>query len=214
MLDIDAMICRMGKISNNLEKHGEEDVPEFNIPLEGLMLTPEQLNAFTGDAHCDRSWFNNKRGLKEPMPWCAKNSITHNERYDCATITMVFRDEEEQIEFKDCRLDKITLAPQLGGLTRVDLTLQLTPGLGRENLLLQGYQRREITISIADAKVALKKKDRQQALPLEATDGAPKPQDDEAQQRDADRQLAEAAKGLAPKKRGRKPKSNGEARAH
>lgn len=203
MLSIEDMHCMMGKISNNLECHGEQEITEFSIPITGIMLTAQEVNAFLEDPYADRSFFNNKRELQEPMPWCSKTSITLNDRYDGAIATITVSGDQE-IEFKDARLNKITLTPKLGGLTQMDFQLQIAPGLGRENLLLQEHQNREIVLCIADAKIALKKKGRQKELPLQQPETIPSEGDnydhDEAdriaQRNDAERQLGEALRGL------------------
>src|ERR1700752_4859174 len=130
MLNLDSVVCRLGKISNNLEKHRDADVTEFNIPVKGIMLTAEQLNAFTGDPHCDRSWFNTRGTLKEPMPWWAHGNFAIEDRFDADVCTItVSGDREIEFEAEEgdedgeglpaCSISKIQLAPQVGGLTEM-----------------------------------------------------------------------------------------------
>jgi hypothetical protein len=162
----------MGKISNNLEKHGDQDVPAFSIPITGLMLSKEQLCTLMRDKFVHQSWYNNKRDLQEPMDWCKNVTIKLDEHYDGATVAFKLQDDTV-LEFQNCKLGNIIPNATLGGLTAVDLQIQLIPGLERENLLLQEYQNREIKLSVSGAKVALKKGSKQQELKLPPAEQRP-----------------------------------------
>jgi hypothetical protein len=171
MLKLEKVICRLGKISNNLEKHGDEDVTEFNIPISGVLLTAKQLNDFMDDPHCDRAWFNTKGSLKEPMPWWQRGEFSVSESLEAEACTIIVSGDQE-IEFEaegklpGCKISRITLAPQVGGMTEVCFQLQVRPGIGRENLLLQEHQNREVRLTIAKSRVALKR-GKQQNLALD-----------------------------------------------
>lgn len=172
MLNLDAVICRLGKISNNLEKHGDEDVTEFNLPVSGVMLSAAELNAFIGDPHCDRSWFNTRGSIREPMPWWARGAFKLDDKLDAAICTIkVSGDRELEFEPKKelpaCSISKIRLRPQVGGMTEMSFQLQVRPGIGTENLLLQEHQNREVRLTISKSEVA-RARGKQQELPLPA----------------------------------------------
>lgn len=172
MLNLDAVICRLGKISNNLEKHGDEDVTEFNIPVQGVLIPAGQLNALICDPHCDRSWFNTRGSIREPMPWWSKGAFRLDDKFEAGVCTITVSGDRE-LEFKPekelpaCRISKIRLRPQVGGMTEVSFQLQVRPGIGQENLLLQEHQNREIRLTISKSEIA-RARGKQEELPLPA----------------------------------------------
>lgn len=160
-----AALCKIGKISNNLEKHGTEDVTEFNLPVFALVLDGEKLGQLYGDPYTERGWFNINGEHREPMNWArAASPLTSDAVFDNIEATIKLPSDEE-LEFSNCRAKDFKFTPVVGG-TDVEFKLQLCPGLGRENLLLQEYQNHEVRLSIDDAKVAVKKKTKQGELPL------------------------------------------------
>lgn len=170
MFAIDHAHCQMGKISNNLEKHGEEDVPAWTIPIVGVMVDAVTLCTLLHDPFGSDAFFmRGKDGVMEPRAWTTHaNPIALTEAYDGMATKIVMGDEFA--DFDRCRLKELTLGRFFqGGMTQVDLKLQLEPGLARENLVLQEYQNQPIVLTVEDAKVAAKKKLRQQELPLVVT---------------------------------------------
>lgn len=162
MLKLDNVICRLGKIANNLERHGDEDVPEFNIPVSGVLLNAKQLNEFMADPHCDRAWFNTKGSLKEPMPWWKRGSFSVKESLEANACTIKVSGDVEitfevEKELPACRISKISLEPQVGGMTELCFQLQVRPGINKNNLLLQEHQNREVRLTISKSHVALKR---------------------------------------------------------
>lgn len=173
---IDKAHCQMGKISNNLEKHGEEDVLAWTIPITGVLLYAHQLEVLLHDPRGSEAFFaRTKDDLLEARPWTTyADPVALTEAYDGMAIAMTLGDEV--IEFDRCRIKDITLGRFFqGGVTHVDFKLQIAPGLDRENLLLQEYQNKPIVLTIETAKVAAKKKLKQtdwltQAAPPEEAD--------------------------------------------
>ena len=209
MLKLDAMICRFGKISNNLECHGDDYVTEFNIPVSGVMLTAEQLNDFIGDPYCDKSWFNTtKAKLKEPMAWWERGDFRLKDSLEADACTVkVSGDRQLEFERKDelpaCRISRMTLRPQVGGMTELSFQLQVRPGIGKTNLILQEHQNREVRLTVGDAKLVTKSK--QQALPLGAAEDGDDSEKPDAGDGDA---FAAAAKAQVDAfKRGRRRKN-------
>lgn len=172
MLTITDQICRMGKYSNNLEKHGEEDVPTWAVPFTAVMLSTEQINTLFADPHADRALFNtNKQNLKEPMPWLSKCSLDYADKFEGATVTMTLSGDRE-LEFSGCPVKVLSLQPRVGGLTESELQVQVHPDR-KQLVLIHEHQNREVKLSISDAKVALKKKSTQQELALVSDVTAP-----------------------------------------
>lgn len=204
---IENAICKMGKISINLEKHGEEEVIVFAIPVTGAMLpadldSDDPANLIAGDPHFTRSVFNDNKGFLEPMPW-VRSPIRIPEKYEGAQVSIKLP-SDEVLEFEGARIGNIETMPMAGGMVSVDFQVQLHPELDRVNLLLQEYQHHEIGISVLDAKVALKKSKKQKELPLQQPGveqrelaRSSEAELEAARQRDeTERQLGEALRGL------------------
>lgn len=169
--EIEDALCELGKISNNLESHGDEQVVVFAIPVTGAMLpvamtAEDPVNAIAGDPYFTRSVFNDKAGFYEPMKW-VREAIPFPENYDKATVRIELPGDEV-LDFIDSRIGKISLMPTAGGLIEVCFQIQIKPDLERESQLLLEYQgHKNIKITVLDAKIALKKGGKQQQLPLQ-----------------------------------------------
>lgn len=181
-LKLEGKTCRLGKISNNLERAGEDYITGFTIPFSDLMLTKAELNTLMRDKDCHASWFNAASGGKavEPMPWWGGVPFYLDETFE-ADKAMVTVSGDNDLEFEakgdpkedDYRpasiISKLTLRPQVGGMTEVRGSIYLRPGIGKTNLALQNHQHREVKLTL-QAKVQEADK-RQPQLPLnEGTD--------------------------------------------
>jgi hypothetical protein len=166
MFAINRATCTMGKISNNLETHGDEDVPAWTIPLVGILIDAHTLEELLHDCHASEGFFKrNADGQLEPRPWVTyAEPIALTEAYDGLATSIKFGDE--LIEFDRCRLKDLTLGRFFPGAAQLDCKLQLYPGLDHANLVLQAMQNHPIVLTIESAKVAAKKKLKQQELPL------------------------------------------------
>ena len=192
ILRLDTKLCRMGKISNNLEKHGGDHVTAFTIPIAELMLTKAELmltkaelNAFMRDKFCYQSWYDTTKGNQaaEPMPWWGGESFYVSETFeaDAGTITVSgdkacdFASEGDPKD-DDYRaaivVSKIKLTPRTGGLTELTCSIYLRPGVGKTNLALQDHQHREVKLTLVDAKVA-ERDSKQPQLPIGEPGEAP-----------------------------------------
>lgn len=178
---IDKAQCQMGKYSNNLEKHGEEDVLAWTIPIVGVLLYAHQLEVLLHDSHGSEAFFvRAKDDLLEARPWTTyADPVSLTEAYDGVAVEMKLG--EEVISFERCRIKDLTLGRFFqGGVTQVDFKLQIAPGLDRVNLLMQEYQNKPVVLTIESAKVAAKKKLKQtdwltQAAPATPEGDAGKP---------------------------------------
>lgn len=180
VLNLTGKICRLGKFSNNTEYHGDDWEGAFTFPLTGLMLSKDELNTFLRDKHAHASWFNTNGSLAEPMPWWNGESFRVSGAFEAEGLELLvsggrslqFAADEPGPEVEEdtgrpaCVLSKITLTPQVGGLTELTAHLTLRPGLGKDNLLLQEHQHREIKLTLQDARA--RSKDKQPELPLGA----------------------------------------------
>lgn len=172
MLNIAATHAIIGKIANNIENHGEEEVTAFDIPVTGILMDRPQINALLGESTADRVLFNTKRGggvepsLKCFAPFVLKDS------YDGATVSFKFGEgAKDQFTLKDCKVKGVTLEPQNGGNTVIDLKLRVRPENDKQILALLGHQNRECTLTIAEAKVATNAAAKKQMDMLDGGDG-------------------------------------------
>ncbi|MGH8259392.1 MAG: hypothetical protein ACREUG_06840 [Steroidobacteraceae bacterium] len=166
------------------------DATLFTLPLEGIPLSREQLNAYVGP-YTFESWFNQdaKTKLWSPMPWVGrlpKGEIALEDEFesDGAEIivsgnkTLVFEADEETDAEEDgepsapVRVTAIRLKPQVGGITLMSLHLQVRPGLGTKNLALQEHQYRTVSVTLGNTAL-IERKGKQQALNFGEEGAAP-----------------------------------------
>lgn len=189
----------LGKISNNLEKHGEDDVTAFTLPFDECALEPDELRVIFGDKYVDRCLFNKTAKAEAPCAWLsAVEPLKLREKYHEAVMLLTVSGDRE-LEFHDVVLSEmsITFDPKYGAVGILSGKLYLRPGIGKENLILQEHQNRRVKATITNATVMLKAKSKQQELALE-------PRKDDGEQPDAD-----AANGEEKPRRGRKKRGNG-----
>lgn len=157
--------AQMGKISNNLEKHGEDElITGFTLPLE-LSIPRPQLVVLMGKDFDASAW----KADNTPADWLRRLLPIElmGEVYVGVAAALVLNEEVAELEFADCRVTHVTLlafAP--GGITRVSCHLYLRPGIGDENLLLQEYQGKEIAVQLTSGKLRVKADKAQQQLPF------------------------------------------------
>jgi hypothetical protein len=182
LLKLEDKVCRFGKISNNLEKHGDDWVTAFTIPVSGLMLTKEELNQFMRDKYCHAAWFDTKAGMTQPQGWWGEEFFPISQSFEAEGLTIIVsgdrtlefeaeeaedQDDEDDVGRPACEITKIRLTPQVGGHTEMAFSLSLRPDVGKKNLMLQEHQHREVKITLVDAK-ASEKNARQGQLPMGA----------------------------------------------
>lgn len=207
--------CLMGKFSNNLVLQENEDDPDdegdevavWTFPFTGIMLTDELLNALYQDAYTHRAWYVTKKGVDAPMPWVGMlpPPIPFGQKFENASIDLAYADsptdKTARDTFNGCKIGRILLVPQQGGLTELRCHIQIKPGLGAANKRLQEYQNRRVSLTVVSADVAAAKDSKQQQLALGA------PPSGEAKPVDEAEAFAEKAKGQVEgwKNRRRKP---------
>lgn len=166
--------ARMGKISNNLELHGEAQsvITGFTLPLE-LQVPRSQLVVLMGEDFDRAVWTIDATGMIVGVDWARRllPLALEGETYVGVAAMLILGGRE--LEFADSRVSKIELlAFGNGGITHVKLHLYVRPGIGSENLLLQEYQEHEVAVSMSSGKLRVKADKAQQQLPLEPPSAA------------------------------------------
>lgn len=161
------------KISNNLLNIGDEKVPAFTLPIEGVSLDAEQLDALLGK-FTHRSWFDKKRdGAVHPMPWWEgreKRDFHLSAELECEAVTLKLisgktvtfeaegdPDDEDEPYTPGAKISHLVLTPQPGGTTLLAFHLTVRPGIGKENLALQEAQFHHIGITIEETRESKRK---------------------------------------------------------
>ena len=178
--------CQMGKISNNLEMHGEQEVIAFDVPFT-TEIRKRQINALLGD-QADERLFNSVADVLQPhdlFTRCAPLAVL--ERFDRGKALVALSDKRS-FEFEEVLISKINLAPRTGGVAELSFTMRVRPTSNAEMGGLLEWQRREVSVDVTGAKTAVKKSLAQQELPLTVEDGegagqTPRPPDGELEQR-------------------------------
>lgn len=203
---LETVDCTMGKLSNNLEKHGDEDVTVFTLTIQGISLSKEQVDAHFGPSTYD-SWFEVEAStrLPKPMPWWERlkaGKLQLDDKFDVDTAEVtcddqVLKFESEQHKSDDektpgGKVSDIAVEAKHGGVVLMSYHLQVRPGLGTKNTTLQRKQNGHIKVSLGE-RVGPAAKSRQNELAL----GAPGEDtaDDDAGQEKRDAALAAAATG-------------------
>lgn len=163
MFNFGSKSARMGRISSNLEKHGEEFVKAFDIPLT-VMLAAEEVDDLVG-AGAAKAFFVQKDGVKELAALSTHSApFTFDENFDQATIDLRLAGDAE-LQYAECKVSNLVLTPKVGGLTETKFSVRVRPD-GDECLALLEQQMREVHIAISNSKVALKKSPKQAELNL------------------------------------------------
>jgi hypothetical protein len=174
MLELRKSTCRFGKFSNNLDKHGDDDLTAFDVPVV-LELTADELNALTDDKLFSHRLFDSAHEGRPITPGDGFSKIAPLKFRDAFEETQVdlALSGKTQMHFPSCRITKITLEPRLGGTTECSFSVHLKPASDKEILLLLHHQKREVVISISGGKRVSNAV--QQEMVLEAGTNMPPP---------------------------------------
>jgi hypothetical protein len=192
--------AKMGKISNNLELHGEAQsvITGFTLPIE-MQVPRAQLIALMGEDFDRAVWTVDASGMITGVDWVRRLLPLALTGETYVGVAAVLGLGGRELEYADCQFSKIEiLALGNGGITHLKGHLYLRPGIGSENLLLQEFQEHEIAASISEGKLRVKADKRQQQLPLEPPAAEPSsdnaigtPEEERQKARERERQIAQ-----------------------
>ena len=170
-LSLNKRPCHLGKsVNTRTEMHGDTPTPAADLTLLGIMLDKDELNGLFNvdpDPKMQRdiykALFNTKGKMAEPMlPEIHGFKLAH--KFDKSRVTVYLGIDNEKVELAGCKLAKIELNPQPGGLTEISLQVQAYPtaeDLGQLYVHLDS----DAHCSIRFGKVAIDVK-RQPELPM------------------------------------------------
>lgn len=163
--------AKMGKISNNLERHGDDDVVTgFTIPIE-MRITRGQLQELMGEDFDTCVW--TQSPVSGGSSFVGKDWVTRLLPFSLGAETYVDVAAAlglggRELEFADSKVSHLEmLAFGLGGIVVLKCHLYVRPGIGTENLLLQEYQEHEIAVSMMAGKLRVKADKAQMKLALD-----------------------------------------------
>jgi hypothetical protein len=153
MLTITKRGAYMGRINNRLQRHGEESVTAFDVPLSSMHLEPEELNALLGVPRAHDALFTRGLDGKSPQPTFE----------DFAPLALAFKLDEvraelfvgmkhEPLVFTNAKLARIRLEPQPGGMTLLSATLQIVPDMAKQAAKLLAWQDHDISVDLGEGK--------------------------------------------------------------
>lgn len=179
ILKLNKRPCRLGgSINTRTEKHGDEDAPACDIPVEGLMLDRDELEALLGKGSYVALFINRRNSgmsVAEPTDLAKRvKTLQMTDKFiDSRAKLLLGIDGFEVLLEDELTVSKIKLEPQVGGLTACALTLQCC---AEANAVARLYAQMgsEISAEIRIGKKDEGKNDKQKELALK-----PKGKDDD-----------------------------------
>lgn len=155
MITITKRGAQMGRINNRLQKHGEEDVTAFDIPLDSIALDANELNAVLADPGAHHRMFHKPAdgGITQPS-FDGLKPFELKDKFEDVGADLFLGMGEDVVTVSGASLSSVSLEPQPGGLTFLCGKLQFVPDLATVPLLLQ-FQGHEISVELRDAKKPL-----------------------------------------------------------
>lgn len=130
MLRISNRSCRIGtSINTRTEMHGDDSVTAIDIPLGEIMLDAAELNMVLCEPHAHQVLFATRDGGKfiEPVFRVLK-ALRLAGKIEGAHVTLELGGKNT-LKLSECKIARIELAPQAGGLTAMSLQVQCVPKL-------------------------------------------------------------------------------------
>lgn len=130
MLTLSNRTCRIGvSVNTRTEVHGEDSVTALDIPLTAIMLDANELNMLLQEPHAYQVLFNTRDGGKfvEPVFRVLK-ALRLADKIEGASVVLALG-SGAALKLTGCKIAKVELAPQVGGLTEMSLQVQCTPKL-------------------------------------------------------------------------------------
>jgi hypothetical protein len=166
-MHLKSRICLLGSsINTRTEKHGDDDVPAIDIPITGFALVGAELAEITGDVHAHRALFDKSKNPVEPIFNCFRPlALVH--KFEGCTARFILGLGREELVLADCKVARVKLEPNLGGLTSADFLIQSTPDDLAAMARLMAFMGHDIELEVELGNKAEKAKANQQNLALD-----------------------------------------------
>jgi hypothetical protein len=143
------------------QKHGDEPIPATDIRLSGIEISKDETNALLQERYASRAlWAAGGKGKAERPVFEYIEPIKLRDTIESARVSIKVGSTE--VKLGVCKLKNVTVAPQLGGVAKMDCTVQATPTI--DDRIIELIQR-------MDGKVRVKIEYEHNAEQLEAFEG-------------------------------------------
>jgi len=166
MLNIHETPCRLGKFSNNLDKHGEDDYTAFDVPVV-LELPPDTLNDLMEDRLFSTRLFDSAtpgNPITVGGGFLKVGPLKLRDTFEETQVDLLLSSSKSPQHYEKCKISKIMLQPCLGGTTECAFSMHVQPNTDKEILQLLHHQRRDAVISISGGKLIQAKKQQELGL--------------------------------------------------
>ena len=167
--------CKIGpSINSRTERHGDDDVLAFDIPLSSIMLNAGELNEILNEPNASEILFDQRTdGLKEPLFKNLK-AFQIEGKFEDSTLSLAVGLKQELLEFTNVTLKSLKLEPKVGGLTELSLTVRCTPELDHQLTTLFAFMNHDAEVYLEIGE-STEKPSKQPELPLDASESESPP---------------------------------------
>lgn len=185
MLKLDRRSVLMGpSINTRTQKHGEDNITALDIPLSCICLSSEELAIVMLNKAAYRFLYGRKKGRPdEPIFGSLVSCLKFKKKVEAVSAVLYLG--RKQLRILDATLSKVTIEPQVGGVTWLSFTLQCTPDLDDEHPIMEAlFSRLNEKI---DLQIECEHYGAQPELPLEEEEEIdPEDEEDEDNEDDED----------------------------
>lgn len=161
MLELSRRPAKLGpSINTRCERHGDEDVTAFDVPIHSVLISGEELNALLGDPTANERLYAQGTDPLEPA-FLQFDALVLKDKIEGARVALAGSNGGGDIVLNDCKLKSVTLELQVGGLTKLSCKAQCLPNLDHSINALFELMNHEIAVEITAEQHGA-----QQALPL------------------------------------------------
>lgn len=151
MLTLGSRPAKLGvNMATPTQKHGEERVPMKVLRLKNILLEREEIESFFADNHAWDRLYDASQKPARPF-WDGKlGPLPAPGKWRESSARIVFGLKPLTVLFEGCTLSRVTLEPQVGGLTAMSLTLQcLKSNIAGDLMALDDYLDTQVHATLA-----------------------------------------------------------------
>lgn len=137
-------------INSRVEKHGDEDVTAFDIPLSGIPVGEVELNVLLQDPKAYSSLYQPPGGastMHEPR-FPVLGELGLKDKIEGAEVSIWIGLAKDPLVLKDCKLKGVTVELQTGGASLVSCKVQCTPQVDKQFTKLFEHLGHDVQVEI------------------------------------------------------------------